>query len=413
MPVPRANRAQQSRLGAGMNKLPQGHGSIGTFHPFVPQHSSFLARPRALHMSGTAHIEEWQALPQRVPRERRSAKRCRADEPIAAGNAVATEGAAAAGTVAEADPPAAVAAGGEAGSGPDSEQQQEQQQEGEGQQQQEGQAAGGGGVAERLAAGRVDLPAYRSSAAEGEKFECECRWLEHCFCSSDCCPEKTIMHWGDAAAWPALTRPATCAALPALPCLPLPADLDHTADVQLHACECRILFCQHLIFKMTWHGIIVVPAPLLAILAAAGSLAVVDGRNACRPASLLPCSLLPACLPVQSAGGATLEEAFENVGVCMFNYMTPLEGISVDPALTRWAGWLGGLQLTVPTCHPASNLARTVLHCPTTCTQLHCPTTCTQIYCPCTAPYLYRPPPVQAVRGGGPRPTVPALQLPG
>ena len=45
----------------------------------------------------------------------------------------------------------------------------------------------------------------------------------------------------------------------------------------------------------------------------------------------------------------------------MFNYMTPLEGISVDPALTRWAGWLGGLQLTVPTCHPASNLARTVL----------------------------------------------------
>ena len=140
-------------------------------------------------MSGTAHSEEWQALPQRVPRERRSAKRSRVDEPIGAGNAVATEAAPAAGAVAEADPPATVV--GEAGS--EQQQEQEQQQEGEGQQQQEGQEGGGGGVAERPAAGRVDLPAYRSSAAEGEKFECKCRWLEHCFCSSNRCLKSAIM----------------------------------------------------------------------------------------------------------------------------------------------------------------------------------------------------------------------------
>ncbi|EFN55786.1 hypothetical protein CHLNCDRAFT_14100, partial [Chlorella variabilis] len=35
------------------------------------------------------------------------------------------------------------------------------------------------------------------------------------------------------------------------------------------------------------------------------------------------------------AWGATLTEAFENVALCMFNYMTPLKGIAIDPALTR------------------------------------------------------------------------------
>lgn len=35
------------------------------------------------------------------------------------------------------------------------------------------------------------------------------------------------------------------------------------------------------------------------------------------------------------AWGETLREAFENVALCMFNYMTPLKGIIVDPAQTR------------------------------------------------------------------------------
>lgn len=138
-------------------------------------------------MTGAAQTEteeEWQALPQRVPRERRSAKRARTDEPNAAGNAVGTEAeAVAAAVVAAADPLAAVA--GEAGSGPGSEQQQAQQKAGEGQQQHEGQAEGVGGVAERPAAGRVDLPAYRSSAVAGEKFECE-----RPACPAQHCPAK-------------------------------------------------------------------------------------------------------------------------------------------------------------------------------------------------------------------------------
>ncbi|KAK9832631.1 hypothetical protein WJX81_005651 [Elliptochloris bilobata] len=35
------------------------------------------------------------------------------------------------------------------------------------------------------------------------------------------------------------------------------------------------------------------------------------------------------------AWGASLEEAFQNVALAMFNYMTPLEGIAVDESLTR------------------------------------------------------------------------------
>ncbi|KAL4451895.1 hypothetical protein ABPG75_007557 [Micractinium tetrahymenae] len=35
------------------------------------------------------------------------------------------------------------------------------------------------------------------------------------------------------------------------------------------------------------------------------------------------------------AWGETLREAFENVALCMFNYMTPLKGISLDAAQTR------------------------------------------------------------------------------
>ena len=44
----------------------------------------------------------------------------------------------------------------------------------------------------------------------------------------------------------------------------------------------------------------------------------------------------PASNPLSfptSTGGETLQEAFENVGLCMFNYMTPLEGLA--PGETR------------------------------------------------------------------------------
>ena len=169
-------------------------------------------------MTGAAQTEEWQALPQRVPRERRSAKRARTDEPNAAGNAVATEAEAAAGAAAAADPPseAAAAVGGEAGAGPGSEQQQAQQQagEGEGQHQHEGQAEGIGGVAERPAAGRVDLPAYRSSAVAGEKFECECPALLST--GREAAAAGPCMGW--CSHWAHADQAVTCAA-----CLPLPA----------------------------------------------------------------------------------------------------------------------------------------------------------------------------------------------
>lgn len=51
--------------------------------------------------------------------------------------------------------------------------------------------------------------------------------------------------------------------------------------------------------------------------------------RSCTPSRLHP--FLP------NPGGETLREAFENVGLCMFNYMTPLKGIGIDPALTRCA----------------------------------------------------------------------------
>lgn len=35
------------------------------------------------------------------------------------------------------------------------------------------------------------------------------------------------------------------------------------------------------------------------------------------------------------AGGSDLREAFENVGLCMFNYMTPLTGIAAEGAEHR------------------------------------------------------------------------------
>jgi SHS2 domain-containing protein len=36
-----------------------------------------------------------------------------------------------------------------------------------------------------------------------------------------------------------------------------------------------------------------------------------------------------------SAGGSTVQQAFEQVALAMFNYMTPLSGISIDESSTR------------------------------------------------------------------------------
>jgi SHS2 domain-containing protein len=38
---------------------------------------------------------------------------------------------------------------------------------------------------------------------------------------------------------------------------------------------------------------------------------------------------------VVQAGGSDLREAFENVGLAMFNYMTPLSGITIDEEQTK------------------------------------------------------------------------------
>lgn len=37
-----------------------------------------------------------------------------------------------------------------------------------------------------------------------------------------------------------------------------------------------------------------------------------------------------------SAGGSTLEEAFEGAALAMYNYMSPIAGIRPDPALARY-----------------------------------------------------------------------------
>ena len=35
------------------------------------------------------------------------------------------------------------------------------------------------------------------------------------------------------------------------------------------------------------------------------------------------------------AGGGTVQQAFEQVALAMFNYMTPLSGVCIDPSSTR------------------------------------------------------------------------------
>ncbi|KAL4420217.1 hypothetical protein ABPG77_011041 [Micractinium sp. CCAP 211/92] len=170
---------------------------------------------------------DFTALPQRPQRERRSSKRprvCDGETASTAQTAAASGGEAVA---------AAAASELQAGLGSDQLQQEGEEQligqqnvhqlSEQQQRRQDGEerVAGSGADATPPAA-QLDLPAYRSAAVGDHKFECK-----------------------------------------------LVADLDHTADVQLHA----------------W--------------------------------------------------GGTLREAFENVALCMFNYMTPLKGISVDPAQTR------------------------------------------------------------------------------
>ena len=42
------------------------------------------------------------------------------------------------------------------------------------------------------------------------------------------------------------------------------------------------------------------------------------------------------CVVWPVAGGISLREAFEQVGLAMFNYMTPIDALHVDDACTRY-----------------------------------------------------------------------------
>lgn len=39
--------------------------------------------------------------------------------------------------------------------------------------------------------------------------------------------------------------------------------------------------------------------------------------------------------PCATTGGVSLREAFEQVGLALFNYMTPIDGLAPDDACTR------------------------------------------------------------------------------
>jgi hypothetical protein len=112
---------------------------------------------------------------------------------------------------------------------------------------------------------QLDLTEYRSAAEGGHKFECAC------------CLAALLQHnagHGIQSCCNAMPATHSETGLP-LPDAPLPADLDHTADVQLHACK-----------HMPWqHG-----NPCLFVSRA--------GSNYCCMPSL---SSLFSCLPPQGA----------------------------------------------------------------------------------------------------------------
>ncbi|KAF8058937.1 archease-like [Scenedesmus sp. PABB004] len=85
--------------------------------------------------------------------------------------------------------------------------------------------------------------------------------------------------------------------------------LDHTADVQLHACE--------------------------RAAGAARARSPPRGRAHSRRARRRVAASHAAARARSAAGGASLGEAFEQVGLALFNYMTPIDALADDPACTR------------------------------------------------------------------------------
>lgn len=50
---------------------------------------------------------------------------------------------------------------------------------------------------------------------------------------------------------------------------------------------------------------------------------------------LLALNLIPVRLSCSATGGLNLQEALANTGLAMYNYMTPIEGLTIDHALDR------------------------------------------------------------------------------
>ena len=156
--------------------------------------------------------ESYVALPQRAPRERRPSKRAKVDAPdvsTAEGQATAAAAAidpAASGGGSSAAAVATVPAAAEPGAA------------------EAGPASSRAAVQESqdgAAAPAQQLAAYRSAAEEGFNFECERA------------ERRGLLAWRQCV-WHAWHPCLSCYLL----VLPAAADLDHTADVQLHACEC-------------------------------------------------------------------------------------------------------------------------------------------------------------------------------
>jgi hypothetical protein len=146
----------------------------------------------------------------------------------------------------------------------------------------------------------MHVPAYRSGAVPGYAFECT---------------------------WLANVSPTALAAAHAHRC-PLPADLDHTADVQLHACERGMSLCICTNVGCVGAAEAQGRRPHAPLAAPAPSSWEGDEGGVARP------DARPA-LPL--AGGADLKEAFQNVALAMYNYMTPISAVAIDEDVTRWA----------------------------------------------------------------------------